>query len=249
MRINLQVFFLMIGLWIGDSLSSQSIHLRSVTHKIPPYTDYWNYDFNNKPVGIIATTKDSSTVLMFYSFQRNKEGFLTSCEVKDVSYTIIYQFNYYYNNANQVIRIDKLADMNYDHKANELDHAFYFYYDSLGRVTNLKVQKNSALARNFTFTWENRNVVYINNADGDLNYNMKLEYDKVPNYLEPIKWEYICTTGSLELFATLFSANNPVGGMLYPLGMDSAALDFSPEYNENGLYLRNEMEGTKYSYE
>lgn len=249
MRISFPVFLFIIGLLKGNPILSQSTHLRSVSHKIPPFTDYWNYDADNKPVGIISTTKDSSTVLMFYSFNRNKEGGLISTEVKDVSYTIIYQFNYYYNNANQVIRIDKLADMNYDHNANELDHAFYFYYDSLGRVVNLKIQKNSALARSFTFTWENGNVVYINNADGDLNYNMSLKYDKVANYLEPIKWEYICTTGSLELFATLFSVNNPISGMIYPLGMDSAALDFRPEYDEKGLFIRNEMEGTRYSYE
>lgn len=245
--IKLIPVFLLL-LCYGKSMAQQ-IHLRSVTHKIPPYTDYWSYDEQHRPAGIISTTGDSSTVLMFYRFNRNEKGLLVSTEVKDVSYTIIYRFNYYYNSANQIIRIDKLADMNWDHKAEELDHAFYFYYDSLGRVVHLKIQRNSALARNFTFTYENGNVVFVNNADGDLNYNLHWEYDKIPNQLEAIKWEYICTTGNLELFATLFSANNPVNGVLYPLGMDSTSLDIYPEYDERGMFVRNGLEGTRYTYQ
>ncbi len=222
--------------------------LRSVSHKIPRYIDYWSYNQNNQPISIISTTKDSSTVLMFYSFIRDKNNLLKTTEVKDVSTTVIYSFNYYYNTANQVEKIEKLSDMDYDGKADDLDHIFTFKYDSLGKVVNFMIKKNSIIARDFTFTWENGNVIEVNNADGDLNYRMKLAYDQIPNMLEPIKWEYLTTTGTLEFYVTMFSANNLIQAELFPAGMDSSTLEIRPEYDGDGLYRSNRMEGVVYEY-
>lgn len=227
---------------------SQITILRSVTHRMPPYIDYWTYDDNYQPKSIISTSKDSTSVLMFYTFNRDKNNILKSTEVRDVSYTIIYSFNYYYNNANQVESIEKLSDMDYDGKADELDHIFTFKYDSLGKVVNMKIKKYSTLARDFTFIWEKGNVVHVNNADGDLNYNMYLIYDQSPNILESIKWEYITTTGMLEFYVSMFSTNNLIRATLFPAGMDSSELNIRPEYYENGLYKANRMEGVEYEY-
>jgi hypothetical protein len=185
---------------------------------------------------------------MFYSFLRDKNNRLTRTEVKDVSTTIIYAFNYYYNSANQVEKIEKMSDMDFDGKADELDHVFSFGYDSLGKVIHFKIQKNTTIARDFTYTWENGNVTQVQNADGDLNYIMKLSYDAIPNILEPIKWEYMTTTGTLEFYVTMFSSNNLVNAALFPAGMDSTVLDIKPEYDGGGWYISNRMEGVKYEY-
>jgi hypothetical protein len=241
-------FSLVITLFIllFNALYAQSI--RSVSHKIPPYTDYWRYDHNQRPVGIVSTTRDSSTTLMFYHFNRDKNNFLESTVVEDVSKTVIYSFKYYYNNASQVTKIEKLADTDYDNKADDLEFEFLFGYDSLNRVVDLKIKKSFTLARHFQFTWKEDNIVQVNNIDGELNYQMKMEFDDQPNPLRAIQWEYLTTTGTLEFYATIFCSNNLVKATLFPAGMDSSELEIRPKYDEAGLYISNGMEGVTYHY-
>jgi hypothetical protein len=222
--------------------------LHSVSHKIPPYTDYWKYNQNGQPLGIISTTRDSSTTLMFYQFNRNKNNFLESVIVQDVSKTVIYSFSYYYNNASQLVRIEKLADTDYDGKADDPEFEFLFGYDSLNRVVDLKIKKSFTVARHFQFTWKNENIILVENTDGELNYTLKMEFDDLPNPLRAVQWEYITTTGTLEFYATIFCKNNLVKAVLYPAGLDSTELEITPKYNDAGLYISNGMEGVTYHY-
>jgi hypothetical protein len=222
--------------------------LRSVTHAIPPYTDYWTYDANNRPASIITTTKDSTTVLMFYTFKRDKDQQLVATEVRDVSYAVIYSFQYYYNSAKQVTKIEKWADMDYDGQADDVDHTFSIGYDSLGRVSTLLIRKQYAVARDFVFHWQEGNIVLVENTDGEINYHMSLGFDLSSNILEPIKWEYITTTGTLEFYVAMFCKNNLIKATLFPAAMDSAELNLHPEYYEDGLFRTNHVEGVEYDY-
>ncbi len=246
---NIRLFFFWLLAIIPTHLFAQSqVVLRSVTHRSPPYIDYWSYNEKYQPKSIISTTKDSSSVLMFYDFIRDQNNLLKTTEVKDVSYTTIYSFNYYYNGANQVERIEKLSDMDYDGKANDLDQVFTIKYDDQGRVVQLQIRHGSVLSRDFSFIWKDGNVVHVDNTDGELNYHMDLTYDAIPNALEAIKWEYITTTGNLEFYVTMFSKNNLVDGILYYAGMDTAKLEIRPEYDSEGLFKANRMEGVQYEY-
>lgn len=230
------------------SIQGQTMLLRSVSHRNPPFIDYWRYDENNKPESIICTSKDSATVFMFYHFKRDKNHLLLTTDVKDVSYSTIYLFNYYYNSAKQVERIEKLSDTDYDRKADDLDQVFTFQYDSIGRVVNLKIRNRTVLQRDFTFTWKDGNVVHVDNTDGELNYHMDLQYDTIVNMLEPIKWEYIATTGTLEFFVAMFSKNNIIHGAISSAIIDTSQLNIYPEYDMNGMYKANKMEGVEYEY-
>jgi hypothetical protein len=235
------VFFIQIVL-------SHAQPIRAVSHKIPPYTDYWKYNEKGLPEGIVSTTKDSTTTLMFYRFNRNKQNLLESVVVEDVGKTTIYSFKYYYNTAMQVDRIEKLADTDYDGMADDAEFEFLFGYDSLGKVVDLKIKKSFTIARNFHFIWEGNNIVKVENTDGELNYTMNMQFDDKPNPLRTIRWEYIATTGTLEFYATMFCANNLVKATLFPAGMDSAELEIRPKYNQEGLYISNGMEGVMYNY-
>jgi hypothetical protein len=229
-------------------LSSQNPNLRSVTHKIPPYIDYWTYSEKALPLSILSTTRDSSTVIMFYNFIREKNDQLTTTEVRDAGNGLVYSFNYYYNTANQVERMDKLSDVDFDGAADDLDYAFSFSYDSLGRIERMMIKKEMRVVRDFYFTWANGNIVEVKNMDGELNYTMLLSFDTLPNALLPIQWEYLTTTGTLEFYATIFSKNNLIKATLFPSAMDSAELEIHPQYDVNGCYLSNGMEGVEYGY-
>jgi len=185
---------------------------------------------------------------MFYDFQRDANKALQKVEVKDVSYAIVYSYIYYYNNAKQIEKIEKMSDTDYDGKADDLDYSFTINYDTLGRVSRMRIKKEFTLARDFHFTWSDGNIVRVENMDGELNYAMDLRFDDKPNALERIKWEYITTTGTLEFYATMFCKNNLISATLFPAAMDSAVLEIEPQYNEEGLYISNGMEGVEYHY-
>jgi len=229
------------------SQNSQLI-LKSVSHRIPPYTDHWKYDVDGMPISILCTTQDSLTAIMFYDFQRDANKVLQKVEVKDVNYSIAYSYIYYYNNAKQIERIDKMSDIDFDGKADDLDYSFTINYDTLGRVSRMRIKKEFTLARDFHFIWKEGNIVRVENTDGELNYTMNLAFDDKPNALERIKWEYITTTGTLEFYAAMFCKNNLVSATLFPAAMDSAVLEIMPSYNEDGLYISNGMEGVEYHY-
>jgi hypothetical protein len=234
-----------MGCW---GFGQQLALLRSVSHRVPPYTDYWAYDANNLPVSITSTTRDSTTLIMFYRFMRNENGMLKTTEVRDVSNAMVYSYNYYYNTASQVERMEKLSDVDFDGAADDLDYAFSFSYDSLNRIERMVIKKEFTIARDFHFTWENGNIIQVKNTDGELNYTMNLVFDHQPNALLPIQWEYLATTGTLEFYATVFSKNNLVKATLFPAAMDSAQLEIQPVYDSNGLYTSNGMEGVEYGY-
>ena len=231
----------------GFSQNSQVL-LRSVIHTSPPYIDYWSYDAAGRPVGIVSTTRDSSSVIMFYQFKRDKQYILRSTEVMDVSRNIIYSFEYHYNKARQIDYIEKFSDMDYDGKADDLDHKFSFTYDSLGRVAGMRIVKGYTVARLFSFTWQGGNIIKVENTDGELNYWMNISYDHSANMLEPIKWEYLTTTGTLEFYVTMFSSNNIISATLYPAAMDSVPINIRPEYYDDGMYKTNYAEGVEYEY-
>lgn len=244
--------YVCIGLILFSSsfLFSQNspILLRSVSHKIPPYTDHWSYTDKALPLSILSTTRDSSTVIMFYNFIREKDDQLKITEVRDVNNTVVYSYNYYYNSLKQVERMDKLSDVDYDGKADDLDYSFSFHYDSLGRVIRMQIKKEYTIARDLNFTWNNGNITQVHNTDGELNYIMNLSFDELPNVLEPIKWEYLTTTGTLEFYVTVFCKNNLVKATLFPAAMDSSELEIRPRYNAQGYYISNGMEGVEYHY-
>jgi hypothetical protein len=246
MKSRLSSVLVIVTICIFTHLNAQQI--RSVTHKVPPYTDYWKYDKKGVPEGIVSTTKDSSTTLMFYHFTRNKMNLLEAAVVEDVGKNPIYSFSYYYNTANQVIRMEKLADLDYDNKADDIEFEFLFAYDSLGRVADMKIKKSFTISRHFQFIWQKGNIVQVNNTDGELNYIMKMEFDNTPNPLKHIQWEYLSTTGTFEFYATVFCENNLIKATLFPAGMDSTELGIMPKYNDAGLYMSNGMEGVSYHY-
>lgn len=225
-----------------------TVKLASVTHLKPPYKDHWTY-LDSIPTGIISTNHDSTSVIMMYQFLRNEANRLDRILVLDVAETPIYAFNYVYDEENKrVVEIDKYADLNYDGSINELDHSFSFAYDSLGRVNKIKIFKYDQVSRNLNFTWSDGNVVTVENNEGEMNYMLFLEYDDKPNVLEPIKWEYLATTGNLELFVLLFSKNNLISARIHPTTMDEYSLNIKAEYDENGLYLTNNFELVEFGY-
>ncbi len=252
MHIIRRMIYVCLGLICISSsfLFSQNpeVLLRSVSHKIPPYTDHWAYTDKALPLSILSTTRDSSMVIMFYNFIREKDDQLKITEVRDVNNTVVYSYNYHYNSLKQVERIEKLSDVDYDGKADDLDYSFRFNYDSLGRVVRLQIQKEYTLARDLHFTWGNGNIIQVHNTDGELNYTMNLSFDDQPNPLLPIKWEYITTTGTLEFYVTIFCKNNLVQATLFPAAMDSSELEIRPRYNAEGYYISNGMEGVEYHY-
>lgn len=229
-------------------LQNQNLVLGSVIHTIPPYTDYWNYDKERLPLSIITTTRDSSATIMFYSFIRDQNQALKLTEVKDVNLDIIYYFKYYYNTANELFKIEKFSDMDYDGKVDDLDHEFNISYDSLGRVVALKINKGFTVARDFRFTWDKDNIIRVDNEDGELNYHMDLSFDSVPNKLEAIKWEYLTTTGNVEFYVALFCKNNIIKATLYPASLEKDELELDVEYDENGLFQTNHFERVIFSY-
>lgn len=229
-------------------MGQSDIIIRSVSHRIPPYTDHWKYDELGLPASILSTTKDSTAAIMFYEFQRDANKVLQKVEVKDVSYSIVYSYIYYYNNAKQIERIDKMSDTDYDGKADDVDYSFQMDYDTLGQLSRMRIKKEFTLARDLHFTWKDGNIVRVENTDGELNYAMDLHFDDKPNALERIKWEYITTTGTLEFYAAMFCKNNLISATLFPAGMDSSVLEIRPQYDDVGMYISNGMEGVEYHY-